>query len=131
VRHTPGEAELRWNNAKRQSEEKVPPNHGRPPCLRLLARLMSTSGANSTVESARGMKATANWAEALARRSSCRRIERPTSGSPAREPESHWIGARLWTSCVVDLLHVRPEFFECRQRIAIFETVQHVPQAGL
>jgi hypothetical protein len=54
-------------------------------------------------------------------------------------------GARLWTSCgmltvspfsprvilFVDLLHVRPEFFECRQRIAIFETVQHVPQAGL
>jgi hypothetical protein len=32
---------------------------------------------------------------------------------------------------LVDLLHVRPEFFECRQRIAIFETVQHVPQAGL
>jgi hypothetical protein len=31
----------------------------------------------------------------------------------------------------VHLLHVRPEFFECRQRIAIFETVQHVPQAGL
>ena len=59
MRHTPGEAELRWNNAKRRSEEKVPPNHGSPPRLGLLARLMSTSGTNSTVENARGMKATA------------------------------------------------------------------------
>jgi hypothetical protein len=33
--------------------------------------------------------------------------------------------------CLVDFLHVRPKFFECRQRIAIFETVQHVPQADL
>jgi hypothetical protein len=85
------------------------------------------------------------WAEAFGGRSSCRGIEGPTSGSPAREPEStglgrapvdvvrHADGFAVFSPghFIVDLLHVRPEFFECRQRIAIFETVQHVPQAGL